>query len=285
MQGIVPLIFLLFLVPGVIHGYVAGTFRSTRDVIKGMSESMSTMGYYMVMAFFAAQFFNGGLDAYRFLSLRAMQLQGSGLLEQLNLTDRVVAPLFGSVAILLLIQPPFISMRLFAEEKRARTFELLLTAPVRPWEIVAGKYLAAMAVMGLSLLVVALFPLALSFVARGGQGGAAVEWQTVGTGLLGLLLLSAAATALGMFFSTLTESVLVAGLVSLIVLLTLWVATIFTVGVEGPLRELASALSASEHLGPFLQGRIELKDVAYYLSIAALGLFLSDRVLEGHRWA
>jgi ABC-2 type transport system permease protein len=238
-----------------------------------------------VVAFFAAMFFNAGLDAYRFLTLRAMQLQNPGLVEHLNLTERVVAPLFASVAILLLIEAPFLAMRLFAEERRARTFELLLTAPARPWEIVAGKYLAALAVMGLSVALVGLFPVVLSFFGEGTQGGGAVEWQTVGTGLLGLFLLAAAATAVGMFFSTLTESVLVAGLVSLIVLLTLWMATIFTVGAEGPLRELATAVSASEHLASFLQGRIELKDVVYYLSIAALGLVLSDRVLEGQRWA
>jgi ABC-2 type transport system permease protein len=239
----------------------------------------------MVVAFFGAQFFNGGLDAYRFLTLRALQLQNPEVLAHLNLTERVVSPLFGSVAILLLIEAPFVSMRLFAEEKRARTFELLLTAPVRPSAVVAGKYLAALLVMGLSVALVAVFPAVLSLFGEGAQGGGAVEWRTVGTGLLGLFLLSAAATALGMFFSTLTESVLVAGLVSLIVLLTLWVATIFTVGAEGPLKELAQALSASEHLTAFLQGRIRLEDVVYYLSIVALGLYLSDRVLEGHRWA
>lgn len=237
-----------------------------------------------VVAFFAAMFFNGGLDAYRFISLRATQFQNPEMLEHLNLTERVVTPLFASVAILLLIEAPFISMRLFAEERRARTFELLLTAPVRPWRIVAGKYLAALVVMAVSVALVGLFPLVLSFFGQGAQGGAAVEWQTVATGLLGLFLLAAACTAVGMFFSSLTESVLVAGLVSLIVLLTLWMATIFTVGAEGPLKELASALSASEHLSSFLQGRIELKDVVYYLSISALGLYLSDRVLEGQRW-
>jgi ABC-2 type transport system permease protein len=239
----------------------------------------------MVVAFFGAQFFNGSLDAYRFLSLRALQLQNPEVLAHLNLTERVVAPLLGSVAILLLIEAPFISMRLFAEEKRARTFELLLTAPVRPAAVVAGKYLAALAVMALSVALLAVFPVVLAVFGEGARGGGAVEWRTVATGLLGLFLLSAAATALGMFFSTLTESVLVAGLVSLIVLLTLWVATIFTVGTEGPLQELARAVSASEHLSSFLQGRIELKDVVYYLSFVVLGLFLTDRALEGHRWA
>lgn len=239
---------------------------------------------FMVMAFFAAQFFNGGLDGYRFLSLRAGQLQSPELLAQLNVTDRVLQPLFGSMGVFVIIVAPFLSMRLFAEEKRARTLELLLTAPVRPFEIVLGKYLAALALLTLALSLVALYPLLLSFYASGLQGGSGVEWQTVGTGLLGLFLLGAMALSVGMFVSALTESVIVAALVTLIFLLGLWVVTIFTIGVEGPVRELTSALSASEHLGSFLSGRIELKDLAYYLSFVVLGLYLTDRALEGHRW-
>jgi ABC-2 type transport system permease protein len=234
---------------------------------------------FMVVAFFAAQFFNGALDAYRFLALRAPQA------EDLNLTDVVVARVLGSVGIFVVIAAPFLSMRLVAEEKRARTFELLMTSPVRPLEIVIGKYLAALALVALCVAIVALFPLVLSFFGEGAQGGAAVEWQTVGTGLLGLFLLGAMAMAVGLFVSSCTESVIVAALVSLVFLLGLWVATIFAIGVEGPVKDLASALSASEHLEGFLAGRVELKSVVYYLSFVVLGLYLTDRAIEGHRWS
>ena len=240
---------------------------------------------FMVVAFFAAQFFNGALDAYRFLSLRAAQLQQAGALEQLNLTDVVVARLLGSMGVFIIVAAPFLSMRLIAEEKRGRTFELLLTSPVRPVEIVLGKYLAALALVALCVAIVALFPLVLSFYATGAQGGAGVEWQTVGTGLLGLFLLGAMAMAVGLFVSSLTESVLVAALVSLVVLLASWIATIFSIGSEGPVKELVSALSSSEHLAGFLAGRIELKAVVYYLSIVLLGLYLTERAVEGHRWS
>lgn len=239
---------------------------------------------FMVVAFFAAQFFNGALDAYRFVTLRAFQFQDPSMLERMNLTDMVVGRLFGSVGIFIVIAAPFLSMRLVAEEKRSRTFELLMTAPVRPVEIVAGKYLASLAVMGAAVALVAVFPVTLALFARGAAGGAGVEWQTVASGLLGLFLLGAMAMSLGLFFSALTESVIVAALVSLIVLLTLWLATIFAVGAEGPTRELVQALSASEHLTGFLAGRIELRDVVYYLSLAALGLYLTERAVEGHRW-
>jgi ABC-2 type transport system permease protein len=160
-----------------------------------------------------------------------------------------------------------------------------MTAPVRSVEIVLGKYLAALALVLLCVAIVALFPLVLSFYGAGAQGGAAVEWQTVATGLLGLFLLGAMAMAVGMFASALTESVVVAALASLVVLLALWVVTIFTVGVEGPVKDLVNGLSASEHLAGFLSGRVELKDVAYYLSFVVLGVYLTERAVEGHRWA
>src|SRR6266568_8410719 len=166
---------------------------------------------FMVMAFFAAQFFTGSLDAYRTFVLRVSPYEAQGVLERLNLTDVVVSRLFASVGVFLVISAPFLSMRLLAEEKRGRTFELLMTTPVRPFEIVAGKYLAALAVTAVSIALVALFPLLLSFFPMA-QGGPAVEWQTVATGLVGLFLLGAMCMAVGLFVSALTESVIVAAL-------------------------------------------------------------------------
>ncbi len=235
---------------------------------------------FVVMAFFAAQFFTRFLGGYRTIAVRVSPDD----VQRLNLTDLVVSPLFASVGVFLVLSAPLLSMRLLAEEKRGRTFELLMTTPVRPFEIVAGKYLAALAVTAVSIALVALFPLLLSFFPMA-QGGPAVEWQTVATGLVGLFLLGAMCMAVGLFVSALTESVIVAALVSLIVLLGLWMVTMFGVGAEGPLRDLTLGVSASEHLLPFLQGRIELKDVVYYLSFVVLGLWLTDRVIEGHRWA
>ena len=240
---------------------------------------------FMVTAFFAAQFFTGSVDAYRTFAVRMSPYEAQGVMDRLNLTDLVVSRLFGSVGVFLVISAPFLSMRLLAEEKRGRTFELLMTTPVRPVEIVLGKYLAALGVTAVCVAIVGVFPVILSLFAKGAQGGSAVEWQTVATGLLGLFLLGAMSMAVGLFVSALTESVIVAALVALIVLLGLWVVTLFTVGAEGPLRDLASGLSSSEHLMAFLQGRIRLEDVVYYLSFVALGLWLTDRAVEGHRWA
>jgi ABC-2 type transport system permease protein len=237
----------------------------------------------VVVAFFSAQVFAGAIDGFRLLATRAGEIPGgSSVLERMNLTDTVVARLLGSIGLLLVVTTPFLSMRLIAEERRSGTFELLLTVPVRPAEIVLGKYLASLAVLCAALLLVAIFPAFLSVAGSGTQGGAAIEWPT---GLLGLFLLGAAALAVGLAFSALSETPVVAALLSLLVLSSLWLATLFTVGAGGAARNLAAGLSASEHLAPFLQGRIALSDVLYYLSLCALGLFVAERAVEGRRWA
>jgi ABC-2 type transport system permease protein len=240
---------------------------------------------FMVIALIAALLFTGSVDVYRTFVARMSPYEGQEVLEHLNLTDVVVSRLFDAFGLCFVILSPFLSMRLIAEEKRARTFELIMTSPVRPFQIVLGKYLASLCVVALAIAIVAAFPVLLSFFARGAQGGSAIEWQTTGTGLLGLFLLGAMCMAVGLFLSALTDSVIVAALITFIVLFGLWVVTIFTIGSQGPARDLAQGLSSSEHLVAFLQGRIELKDVVYYLSFVALGLWLTDRAIEGQRWA
>jgi ABC-2 type transport system permease protein len=238
----------------------------------------------MLVAFVSALVFNGALAAFLDQTLRAMAMQAPQLAERLNLTEYVVVPVLLWVAILVLVAAPFLSMRLFAEERRGRTLELLLTAPVRPVEIVLGKYLAALVAIAAPILLALVYPLLLSRLGEGAAGGAAVEWQTVGTGLLGVFLLGAMALAVGMFASALTESMVVAAVVSLALLVTLSLVPALGIADEGPLRELALALSPFQHVAPFLAGRIELRGVAYFLSLAVLGVYLSDRAVEAQRW-
>src|SRR5512136_63966 len=184
----------------------------------------------VVVAFFSAQVFSGAIDGFRLLATRAGEVPGgSAVLERLNLTDAVVVRLFASVGLLLVVTAPFLTMRLVAEEERAGTLELLLTAPVRPAAVVAGKYLSALAVLGAALVLVAGYPAVLAAAGRGAQGGPAVEWPTVVAGLLGLFLLGAAALAIGLAFSALAGTPVVAALLSLLVLLGLWLSGLFTV--------------------------------------------------------
>jgi ABC-2 type transport system permease protein len=238
----------------------------------------------MLVAFVSSLVFNGYLDAYRYVVVRAMAYPAADPVEGLNLTDFVMTRLYAWVGIVILVAAPFLSMRLLAEERRARTAELLLTTPVRPIEIVLGKYLAALVTLAAAVAVAALYPVILAAYAHGARGAGAVEWQTVGTALLGVFLLGAMALAVGLFASALTDSMVVAALGSLFVLLGLTLVPFLAATVEGPLREVALALSPVQHLGAFLSGRIELRAVVYFLSFATLGIWLSDRAVEGHRW-
>jgi len=128
-----------------------------------------------------------------------------------NLTDGVVVNLWGVVLVLTLFIAPFLSMRLFAEERRQKTFELLMTTPTRPIEIVLGKYLGALGIIVCTLGVTLVFPLILSAIGYG-ESGSPLEWSTVLLGFGGLLLWGATNMAIGMFVSSLTESQMVSAL-------------------------------------------------------------------------
>lgn len=202
------------------------------------------------------------------------------MLQYMNFTDHVLQPLFYNVAVILIFVVPFITMRLIAEERRARTFELLLTNPVTPFQIVLGKYLSTLVVILVITLLVLVYPLLVWIYAE--YGGP--EWSTVFTGLIGLFLIGAAFTAVGMFISSLTSSQIVAAAITFCALLLLWVVGWAATDNTGITRDVLSGMSAIEHIRGFAKGVIDSKDLVYYLSLAFLGVFFTHRALEALRW-
>ncbi|NMB74052.1 MAG: ABC transporter permease subunit [Myxococcales bacterium] len=202
------------------------------------------------------------------------------MLQYMNFTDQVLAPLFYNAAVILIFVAPFLTMRLIAEERRARTFDLLLTNPVTPFQIALGKYLASLVVLLVMVLLTLVYPLLVSAYAEVG----AVAWSTVFTGLLGIFLLGASFTAIGMFVSSLTQSQVVAAFLTFLVLLLLWVVGWAGADNAGLAREILTGLSAIEHIRGFAKGVIDLKDLAYYASLIGLGLFFTHRSIETLRW-
>ncbi|MGI5862248.1 MAG: ABC transporter permease [Myxococcales bacterium] len=240
---------------------------------------------FAVMTLLLSYVFAGYVNAFSRMSLEANL--NPQIAEYLNATDMVVYPLvvFGGVFVVFIA--PFLSMRLIAEEKRQKTFELLMTSPLRPVEIVLGKYLGGVAIMGVAVLIALLFPIILHLFAgsagTGGSGG--IEWQTTLLGFFGLFLWSSAAMAIGIFVSSLTSSQAVSAIVSLLVLLLMWLASWGAMATDGALSDVMNWLSAQRHLHGFARGVFDLKDLAYYLSWIVLGLFLTHRAIEAHRWA
>lgn len=201
-----------------------------------------------------------------------------------NLTDGVMVPFWSSVMTLTLFVVPFLSMRLFAEEKRNKTFELLMTAPVRPVEIVLGKYLGGLGIITATLGLTIVFPVMLSLLGSS-ESGTVLEWGTVLLAYGGLLLWGATCMAIGMFISTLTESQMVAALVTFAVLLPWMLLRGLARATEEPLRSFISHLSFDSQLTGMLRGVLDLETPIFFISVIFFSLLLSHRSVEAQRWA
>ncbi len=201
------------------------------------------------------------------------------LFSVLLITSRQAAfdVLFQNVGFILLFIAPLLTMRLLADEQKQGTIELLLTAPVRDWEVVFGKFLAALGLFGVILLCTLVYPLSLWAVGGRPDAGPLV------TGYLGLILIAAAMLAIGTMTSSLTENQIVAAVLGFAILLFLWLiaaAGNVATGAAGVLQ----ALSLPDHYNDFARGAINLEDMIYYLSLTIGALFIATRMLETRRY-
>jgi ABC-2 type transport system permease protein len=200
-----------------------------------------------------------------------------------NLTDGVIVNLWGFALSLILFATPFLTMRLFAEERKNKTFELLMTTPIRASEIVGGKFLGAMGILVCSMGSFLIFPIILSVIGTS-ESGSALEWSTVLLGFFAIFLLGAANCAIGLFVSSLTESQMVAAVVSLVISIIFLLIGMVSSGLEEPWRSIVSYVAFDRQLANLLRGVFDLKPVVYFSSIAALFLMLTHRSIEARRW-
>jgi ABC-2 type transport system permease protein len=209
-------------------------------------------------------------------AMRLMQVQG--MAAQLNLNDLVFRPTFYSTAVILLLVLPIFTMRLFAEERKLRTFELLMTSPVGINEIIAAKFVSVLLVYLGLLGLTGIVPLILSLFSS-------FDWHPVLTGYLGLALLGATFLATGVLASALTENQIVAAFVSFGLLILFWLlGAIGSVLGDTPIGNLLTYLSFIEHYDRLVRGLVDTKDLAYFLSGLVFMLFLTHRVVESQRW-
>ena len=200
-----------------------------------------------------------------------------------NLTDGVMISLWGTILVITLFVAPFLSMRLFAEERRNKTFELLMTTPVRPLEIVLGKYLGAVGLVVCTLGVTIVFPIILSLIGSS-ESGSALEWRTVLLGYFALLLWGATNMAIGMFISSLTESQMVAAFTSFAVALLWMLLSSIAPRADEPIRSVLNYLSFDSQLQNLLKGVLDLKPIVFFSSVIALFVLLTHRSIEAQRW-
>lgn len=227
-----------------------------------------------VFAFFCAFVFWNALGSFVNAALE-MQLNGQSF--PMNLNEDVIRPLLSTFGFIGLFFIPIITMRLFAEEKRSGTIELLTTSPIRDAEIILGKWLAAMGLYCCMLLLPSL-----SFIFLFVYGNP--DWKPLALGYLGLLLQVGGLLAIGTLISSMTRNQIIAAVASLVVGLTLWVID-WPAGYEtAAWAQVLSYLSILRHLQSFAKGVFDTKDAVFYLSLIFLGLFLTTRSMESLRW-
>ncbi len=176
---------------------------------------------------------------------------------------------------------PLVTMRSLAEEKRTGTLELLITMPVTDADVILGKYLAALGLVGVLLLATLIYPIAL-FVFPFHLG--ALDWGPVFAGYLGTLLLAAAGLGVGLAFSAVSDSQIVAFFFTAVTLIFLHVVGNVVELIKGPVADVISFVSFQTRFAPFARGLVDLRAVVYFASVAILSLLFAFRSLESRKW-
>jgi len=242
--------------------------------------------YILLGAFtlITAFFFQRLVIEYQLRSVQFMQYQAPQMAERMNLTEWIMGPLFMNMTVFFLFMLPILTMRLIAEERRSKTLELMMTAPIRPIDIVLGKYLASILMMSAMLVVTLVFPLLLTKYGASSSDGPALDWRSVLSGYGGLFLMGSAFVAIGLFASSISDSQIVAVIVGFSVLLMFYVIGLAARGEDSVWQKIFEYVSCTTHLETFVRGVVRLQDIVYYLSMSFLGLFLTYRVVEAQRW-
>ena len=210
----------------------------------------------------------------------AVFLFGTGLFFVYNMFMSGSASMtetFRNMGILLLTISPLLSMRLFSAEYSGRTMELLATLPLKPWEIVLGKFLGALTILLLMTAgtLIDLLPLYLF---------GNPQTTTIVAGYVGFVLLGMACLAVGQLFSALTHNQIVAALITVLVLLSFWlVGYLQSFQSNYALRSLLGYLSFALHFADFVQGLVRSEAVIFFLLVSSIALTLNASYLQWRR--
>ncbi len=232
---------------------------------------------YLLMAIFAVIFGYFFYSATAFFVMRGMESQMMGRSMPMDVNEWVIRPLLSNASVIGLFLIPMITMRLYAEEKRSGTMELLLTSPIRDIEIIIGKFIASLLMYGCIIGVSALDLASLFVYGK-------PDWKPILVGYLGLLLQGGALIAIGTFISTTTKNQIIAGGATFAVCLMLWVLDWVSSYEQAIWAKAISYLSVVQHFEPFSKGVIDTKDLVFFISLTFFGLFLTARSMESLRW-
>ena len=199
-----------------------------------------------------------------------------------GITD--VSPMFSSMFYIIMFLIPILTMKLLSEEKKNKTNQGLLTAPVGLWEIVLGKYFAALALFIIAESIVFIYAIILAALGD-------VVWQTLFGNYFAMLFLGAAFIAVGLFISSLTENQITAAIVSMVVLFVIYLSEMLVSDFENGNKfqkiifKAVSSIAFYSRYNEFTNGVFSLPSIIFFISVAFLFNFLTVRVLEKRRWS
>ncbi len=223
----------------------------------------------------AGYFFYSSVAYYNLVSFRASQ--NPYMAQQLNLVQMVVRPFFLDLSIVLLLISPLLTMRLYAEERKTGTLELLFTYPLADRTSLLAKFSAVATALLVILLGTAPGMVLLQYIAD-------PNWRVILACYLGIFLLGCAFLALGVFTSSLTQNQIVAAVLSFGALLMFWIIGWVKSLVGTTTGSVIQYLSITNHFNSFIQGLLDSNDLLYYLLFIMLFLFLTLRQVESYRW-
>jgi ABC-2 type transport system permease protein len=249
---------------------LGGLFKGDGDFFRSPIVYILLAGFLLLTGFF----FYSQVSMYGIVS---RQMMHDPMLAGMNLQKGVIEPLLGNAAMILILLAPLVCMRLVSEEKKNGTLELLLSYPISDSSIITAKFLAAWTVLSLAISLTGF-----NFILLGSFGQ--INPAIVLNGYLGLLLLAAGFSAVGILASAATENQIIAAGVSFALLLLFWTLGQASEAVTPFLQPLFREISLGSHLEPFLKGIIDTKDLIFFLLFTWLFLFTAVRVLESKRW-
>lgn len=232
---------------------------------------------YVVIGLYAIPFGYFFYALLLYFDRQSMQLAGVGAAQPVNINEQLIRPTFLNLMVIFLFVLPMITMRTFAEEKRSGTFELLLTAPLRDFHIIFGKFFGALGLYA-AMLAITLVHMGLLFWLGN------PEWIPLVTTYLGLLLMGGCFISVGLFISSLTRNQIVAVMMTFVVFLMLWVINWIASFMGPTTQSVLNYLSITDHLDDFTRGVIDTKHLVYYISFIVFGLFLTARSVDVERW-
>jgi ABC-2 type transport system permease protein len=185
--------------------------------------------------------------------------------------------IFDWIPLVFLLVVPAITMRLLAEEKKAGTIELLTTKPLHDWEIVLGKFFAAWTLVGVALLPTFIYYISIAFIGE-------IDHGPVVGGYVGLLLMAGVYVAIGLLASSLTENQIIAFIVSLLLMFTLFMMDKVLIFVPEFMTSVVEYLGIDFHFSSIARGVIDTRDIVYFISVLGFSLYLSVVSLERRKW-